>query len=165
MFEDLRRLNTFPLQLNILLFGVGRSPSVGKLLSFYLQYRKMIFRRSKSCSITLQRAHSLLKIPREPSSTIRDQLTQNSSSSTSVSRDQIKHAFRAAAKLHHPDLVRGGAGSALLGTTAKILSEAASATAPLSKVADTTIRECYEARELLLDYYVYGKAMVFGMEK
>ena len=125
----------------------------------------MIFRRPKSCSITLQRAHSLLKIPREPSGTIRDELTQNSSSSTSVSRDQIKHAFRAAAKLHHPDLVRGGAGSALLGTTAKILSEAASATAPLSKVANTTIRECYEARELLLDYYVYRKAMIFGMEK
>ena len=84
--------------------------------SFYLQHRRMIFRRPKSYSITLQRAHSLLKIPREPSSTI----SGSSSSSTSISREQIQHAFRAAAKLHHPDLLRGG-GSAVLGSsTAKI---------------------------------------------
>ena len=115
----------------------------------------MIFRRPKSYSITLQKAHSLLKIPREPSSTLRDELTQNgssSSSNSSVSRDQIQHAFRAAAKLYHPDLARGGGDSAMLGNTAKISETAA---APLiSKEANMAIRECYEARELLLDYYV-----------
>ena len=115
----------------------------------------MIFRRPKSYSITLQRAHSLLKIPREA----RNEITKNSSSSggggsnSNVSRDQIQHAFRAAAKLHHPDLVRGG-GSALLGTNKAKISQATSATAPLSTEANATIRECYEARELLLDYYV-----------
>mmetsp|Transcript_25256 Transcript_25256/g.36071 ORF Transcript_25256/g.36071 Transcript_25256/m.36071 type:complete len:194 (-) Transcript_25256:55-636(-) len=110
----------------------------------------MIFRRPKSYSITLQKAHSLLKIPRE-SSTISS--SSNSSSNSSVSRDQIQHAFRAAAKLHHPDLARGvGAGSALLGNVAKISETAA--TPLISKEANTAIRECYEARELLLDYYV-----------
>jgi len=108
---------------------------------------RMIFRRPKSYSITLQRAHSLLKIPREASSAIRDELTQSSSSSvSSLSRDQIQHAFRTSAKLHHPDLA--------LGNTAKISETAAAATAPLPKETNTTIRECYEARELLLDYYV-----------
>eukprot|EP00984_Skeletonema_dohrnii_P000799 scaffold240_cov106-Skeletonema_dohrnii-CCMP3373.AAC.8 len=108
---------------------------------------RMIFRRPKSYSITLQRAHSLLKIPREASNAIRDELTQSSSSRVSaLSRDQIQHAFRSAAKLHHPDLA--------LGKTAKISETAAAATAPLTKEANTTIRECYEARELLLDYYV-----------
>ena len=113
----------------------------------------MIFRRPKSYSITLQRAHSLLKIPREPSSTISG--SSSSSSSTSISREQIQHAFRAAAKLHHPDLLRGG-GSAVLGSsTAKISDAAAAAPSQLSKESNnTTIRECYEARELLLDYYV-----------
>ena len=104
----------------------------------------MIFRRPKSYSITLQKAHSLLKIPREPNI-----ISSSSISNSSVSRDQIQHAFRGAAKLHHPDLARGG-GGALLGNTAKI----SETVLPLSKEANTAIRECYEARELLLDYYV-----------
>ena len=54
------------------------------------------------------------------------------------SREQIQSAFRTAAKLHHPDLIN---------TNAKI------------KMNDTntTFRECHEARELLLDYYVRRK--------
>ncbi len=126
----------------------------------------MIFRHPKSYSITLQRAHSLLKIPRDATNTsIREELTQSSGSSSvcSLSRDQIQHAFREAAKRYHPDLARGGGSTAR--NTAKISLERAAAstttttttTAPplLSKEANTTtIRECYEARELLLDYYI-----------
>ena len=113
---------------------------------------RMIFRRPKSYSITLQRAHSLLKIPRDASSSIREGLSHSSSnnisSSSSLTSDQIQHAFREAAKRHHPDLVAGSSGSEL-GSRTKISVDTAA-----SKEANSTIRECYEARELLLDYYV-----------
>ena len=111
----------------------------------------MIFRRPKSYSITLQKAHSLLKIPRESSISSNSSSSSSSSNRSNVSRDQIQHAFRAAAKLHHPDLARG------FGNVAKISETTSTATAQplLSKEANNTaIRECYEARELLLDYYV-----------
>jgi len=52
------------------------------------------------------------------------------------SREKIQSAFRTAAKLHHPDLNT---------TNVKI------------KITNTTFRECHEARELLLDYYIRRK--------
>jgi len=121
----------------------------------------MIFRRPKSYSITLQRAHSLLKIPREDTTTtvlrVREELTQSISlSHGGPSRDQIQKAFREAAKRHHPDLARGVSSS--LGNNATNKSAETPLTkAAVSKEADSTIRECYEARELLLDYYIRKK--------
>ena len=52
-----------------------------------------------------------------------------------LSRDRIQEAFRAAAKRHHPDT----AGAADPGRRPS---------------ANETFRECNDARELLLDYYV-----------
>mmetsp|Transcript_4674 Transcript_4674/g.7263 ORF Transcript_4674/g.7263 Transcript_4674/m.7263 type:complete len:154 (-) Transcript_4674:508-969(-) len=77
----------------------------------------MIFRRRpKIYSLTLKRAHSLLKIPRE-------------TSPNQCSREQIQEAYRAAAKVYHPDA--GG--------------------------CTKSFRECHNARELLMDYYVHKK--------
>ena len=101
----------------------------------------MIFRRPKSYSITLHRAHSLLKIPRDGNG--------SDCSAAIISRDKIQHAFRAAAMRHHPDLVNS--------TSKSIESRSATATTTLNKEANTSIRECYEARELLLDYYIRKK--------
>jgi hypothetical protein len=114
----------------------------------------MIFRRPKSYSITLQRAHSLLKIPRDASNTTLIQSSTNNTNSvcTSLSRDQIQHAFREAAKRYHPDIIARSGGDE--NVAKKSLETAAAMAAPLSKEANTTIRECYEARELLLDYYI-----------
>ena len=111
--------------------------------------KAMIFRRSKSYSITLQRAHSLLKIPRDGELRITQSGNNNGSdcSAAIISRDQIQQAFRVAAKRHHPDL---------LNSTNKSI-ESRSVTATLNKEANTTFRECYEARELLLDYYIRKK--------
>lgn len=109
--------------------------------------KAMIFRRPKSYSITLQRAHSLLQIPRDGSATIRGELriTQSSNNNGSdcaaaiISRDQIQQAFRAAAKRHHPDLVN------FTNKSIESTSATATATATLNKEANTTFRECYEA--------------------
>ena len=115
----------------------------------------MIFRRPKSYSLTLQRAHSLLKIPRDGELRITQSINNNGSdcSAAKISRDQIQQAFRAAAKRHHPDLVNY--------TNQSIESTSATATATatktLNKEANTTFRECHEARELLLDYYIRKK--------
>ena len=93
----------------------------------------MIFRRPKSYSITLKRAHSLLKITKNDPKTsiISGEVTHGSSI---PSRVQIQEAFRTAAKCHHPDLA-----------------------SKANANANATFRECHEARELLLDYYVRRK--------
>lgn len=93
----------------------------------------MIFRRPSSYSITLKRAHSLLRIPRDQAISISGEVTHNG---CAPSQHQIQEAFRAAAKRHHPD----AAGS--------------QTTKP---DANKTFRECSDARELLLDYYVRRK--------
>ncbi|KAL7457554.1 hypothetical protein ACHAWC_009095, partial [Mediolabrus comicus] len=112
-----------------------------------------MFRRPKSYSITLHRAHSLLKIPRDGELRI-TQSSHNGSdcSAAIISRDQIQQAFRAAAKRHHPDLVNFTNRSSIESTSAT-----ATATSTLNKEANTTFRECHEARELLLDYYIRKK--------
>ena len=96
----------------------------------------MIYRRPKSYSITLKRAHALLKIPKSSNS---NTSIENDIVNNRPSREQIQSAFRTAAKLHHPDLINT--------TNSKI------------KMNDknTTFRECHEARELLLDYYTRRK--------
>ena len=102
----------------------------------------MIFRRPRSSyTITLKRAHSLLKIPRADSTTrisISGEVTQHHNANI-PSRDLIQEAFRAAAKRHHPDLV------------------AAQGQKATPSSANISFRECHEARELLLDYYVRQK--------
>lgn len=99
--------------------------------------RAMIFRRPKSYSITLHRAHSLLKIPRDGELRITQSGNNNGSDSTAaiISRDQIQKAFRAAAKRHHPDLVNTN-------QSIESTSAAATATSTLNKEANTTFREC-----------------------
>ena len=96
----------------------------------------MIFRRPKSYSITLKRAHALLKIPKSSNT---NTAIENDIVNNRPSREQIQSAFRTAAKLHHPDLIKT--------TNSKI------------KMNDTNtiFRECHEARELLLDYYIRRK--------
>ena len=91
----------------------------------------MIFRRPSSYSITLKRAHSLLNIPRSELKT--------TTAANVPSRVQIQDAFRAAAKRYHPDLVSSFADTANTATN------------------NITFRECHEARELLLDYYIRKK--------
>jgi len=96
----------------------------------------MIFRRPKpSYSITLKRAHSLLKIPRDSKTSISGEVNDR----IVPSRGRIQEAFRAAAKRHHPDIV-----------AVQTITKAKNNT-------NATFRECYEARELLLDYYVRRK--------
>jgi len=80
--------------------------------------------------MSLKRAHELLKIPR-------------SQSDERVSKLQIQSAFRSAARLHHPDLLRG--------------SRSVSVSAESSAESSELFRECSDARELLLDYYVRRK--------
>ena len=96
----------------------------------------MIFRQPKSYSITLKRAHSLLKIPRNSTSSTSIGLN-SPQSNVSPSREQILEGFRRAAKRHHPDLAKA------------------------SKCRDYDAKkifvECQEARELMLDYYVRRK--------
>ena len=92
----------------------------------------MIFCRPKSYSITLKCVHTLLEIPRDPAPSIHGrEVTQCSGI---PSRDQIQDAFRKAAKRHHPDTVGAAAHS--------------------RPNANKAFRECNDARELLLDYYV-----------
>ena len=79
--------------------------------------------------MSLKRAHELLKIPR-------------SQNDERVSKLQIQTAFRSAAMLHHPDL-RGG--------------RSVGASAESSAESSELFRECSDARELLLDYYVRRK--------
>ncbi|KAL7516361.1 hypothetical protein ACHAWX_001385 [Stephanocyclus meneghinianus] len=100
----------------------------------------MFFRRPKSYTITLQRAHSLLNLPRD------------STTSIVPSRDQIQEAFRAAAKRHHPDLA-----TTLRSTSTINLNNVGSAACSLAKANTAAFRECHEARELLLDYYIRRK--------
>lgn len=111
----------------------------------------MFYRRPKSYTITLQRAHSLLKIPRDSSTSIGGEAAELVNV---PSRDRIQEAFRAAAKRHHPDLAPSSNQSAIkrskqtLGSTFQSISKADNT---------VTFRECHEARELLLDYYVRRK--------
>lgn len=108
----------------------------------------MIFRVKKTYSITLKRAHSLLGIPKyyPPQSNIsHGQVGQVNS----ISREQIQEAFRKAAKCYHPDIVAAAGGVDAAATTAH---------SPTTKLdANRTFRECNEARELLLDYYINRK--------
>eukprot|EP00804_Cyclotella_cryptica_P015531 CCRYP_003563-RA/>CCRYP_003563-RA protein AED:0.17 eAED:0.18 QI:0/0/0.5/1/0/0/2/131/161 len=103
----------------------------------------MFFRRPTSYTITLQRAHSLLNIPRD------------STTSIVPSRDQIQEAFRAAAKRHHPDLANGA--GTLRSNPAANLKNVGSTAYSTAKTDTVAFRECHEARELLLDYYVRRK--------
>ena len=96
----------------------------------------MIFRRPSSYSITLKRAHSLLNIPR-------GELKTTTTTPNVPSREQIQDAFRAAAKRHHPDIVSSSADTANTKTNSNDIS--------------ITSRQCHEARELLLDYYIRKK--------
>lgn len=104
----------------------------------------MFYRRPKSYTITLQRAHSLLKIPRDSSTSIGGEAAELVNV---PSRDRIQEAFRAAAKRHHPDLAPSSNQSAIkrskqtLGSTFQSISKADNT---------VTFRECHEARELLL---------------
>ena len=93
----------------------------------------MIFRRPiSSYSITLKRAHSLLNLPNNSKTSI---TTGETTHKNVPSRDQIKEAFRTAAKRHHPDLQ----------------------TQKTHTASNTIFRECHEAKELLLDYYIHKK--------
>lgn len=96
------------------------------------QSSTMIF-RPRQHSMSLKRAHELLKISRS-----------QSDERVCVSKLQIQTAFRSAALLHHPDLRRG---SRSVGVGAESSAAASS----------ELFRECSEARELLLDYYVRHK--------
>ncbi|EJK47882.1 hypothetical protein THAOC_33370 [Thalassiosira oceanica] len=82
--------------------------------------------------MSLKRAHELLKISRS-----------QSDERVCVSKLQIQTAFRSAALLHHPDLRRG--------------SRSVGVSAESSAASSELFRECSEARELLLDYYVRHK--------
>ena len=104
----------------------------------------MFFRRPKSYTITLQRAHSLLKIPRDPPVSA----GAEGAHSNGPSREMIQEAFRDAAKLHHPDLASKNAAK---------LSKFGSTFRSSKRDTNITFRECHEARELLLDYYVRQK--------
>lgn len=108
----------------------------------------MIFRRPKSYTITLQRAHSLLKIPRDSITSTTEEV------SSGPSREQISEAFRGAAKRHHPDLATSSSGTTAVGNASRQVNQSGTA-AKLD--ASVTFRECHEARELLLDYYVHRK--------
>ena len=105
----------------------------------------MFFQRPKSYTITLQQAHSLLKISRDSTKSITGETHLNI-----PSRDQIQDAFRAAAKLHHPDLATSGA-------YVNNLRDLGSTVDATVKSNAQMFRECHEARELLLDYYVRRK--------
>jgi hypothetical protein len=125
--------------------SIHRSDSIASIAS------NMIFRARKSYSITLKRAHNLLGIPKDPppsSSISHGQVEQ-----VHISREQIQEAFRKAAKCYHPDIIAaaGRAGDNTATTTA------AQTTQTIKNDANRTFRECNEARELLLDYYVNRK--------
>ena len=97
----------------------------------------MIFRRPTSYSITLKRAHTLLNLP-----IYSNNKTSIRNNKNVPSRDQIQQAFRAAAKRYHPDL-----------QTQKTTSHSSASNT-------TTFRECHEARELLLDYYIHKNKFI-----
>lgn len=101
----------------------------------------MFFRKLKSHPITLKRAHSLLNIPRES--------LNSETAKLSPSRDQIQEAFRKAAKRCHPDLSEMVKDCNRLGNSTFQLTA--------KEDANVAFRECIEARELLLDYYVRRK--------
>eukprot|EP00956_Cyclotella_meneghiniana_P042062 scaffold248343_cov115-Cyclotella_meneghiniana.AAC.2 len=105
----------------------------------------MLFRRPKTYTITLQRAHTLLKIPRDSITSTTEELQSG------PSREQILEAFRGAAKRHHPDLASGIA----FGNASSRQVNQSTTAAKLD--TSVTFRECHEARELLLDYYVHRK--------
>ena len=110
----------------------------------------MIFRVRKSYSITLKRAHNLLGIPKDPPPIIHGHVGQVNS----ISREQIQEAFRKAAKCYHPDILAASGGVDAAVTTTTTTEQARTRT----KIdANRTFRECNEARELLLDYYVNRK--------
>ena len=103
----------------------------------------MIFRVRKSYSITLK-PHNLLGIPEDPPPIIHGQVGQ----ANRISREQIQEAFRKAAKCYHPDILAASGGVDAAAATAE-------QTRTTTKIdANRTFRECNEARELLLDYYV-----------
>ena len=104
----------------------------------------MFFRRPKSYTITLQRAHSLLNIPRDSPIFASAEVTRPNG----PSREKIQEAFREAAKLCHPDLASKNSAKS---------SELGSITTSTKGEANVKFRECHEARELLLDYYVRRK--------
>ena len=112
----------------------------------------MIFRARNSYSITLKRAHNLLGIPKDPpppsSSISHGQVGQ-----VHISREQIQEAFRKAAKCYHPDII-AAAGRAV---DTAATTTTAQTTQTIKNDANRTFRECNEARELLLDYYVNRK--------
>lgn len=103
----------------------------------------MIFRVKKSYSITLKRAQSLLGIPKDPPPSNIGH-GQEVGQINSISREQIQEAFRKAAKCYHPDIAAAAATTAQATPTTKL-------------DANRTFRECNEARELLLDYYINRK--------
>ncbi|KAL7536192.1 hypothetical protein ACHAXR_006981 [Thalassiosira sp. AJA248-18] len=117
----------------------------------------MIFRRPNSYSITLKRAHSLLRIPRNTtiSATSGGEGLLLNKANNIPSRDQIQEAFRAAAKRYHPDTTAAGANAAAISSTA-ITSNNINKTAKKLH-ANKIFRECNDARELLLDCYVRRK--------
>ena len=109
----------------------------------------MIFRRPKLYLITLKRAHSLLKIPKNSTTTsiISGEVVTHGSV-VRPSRDEIQDAFRLAAKRHHPDLaIKAG------GVAKNINKNSKSNNDDATKL----FRECHDARELLLDHYVRRK--------
>jgi len=112
----------------------------------------MIFRARNSYSITLKRAHNLLGIPKDPpppsSSISHGQVGQ-----VHISREQIQEAFRKAAKCYHPDII-AAAGRAV---DTAATTTTAQTTQTIKNDANRTFRECNEARELLLDYYIHRK--------
>mmetsp|Transcript_27527 Transcript_27527/g.58153 ORF Transcript_27527/g.58153 Transcript_27527/m.58153 type:complete len:191 (+) Transcript_27527:185-757(+) len=107
----------------------------------------MIFRRPKSYTITLTRAHSLLNIPNNSTTTSIGSgeaiASANHGGVAIPSRDQIQEAFRRAAKRHHPDLAKS--------------SSKSKCNSNKEYDAKKMFRECHDARELLLDYYVRRK--------
>jgi hypothetical protein len=112
----------------------------------------MFFRRPKSYSITLKRAHTLLDIPRKSQTCSSGDLT----GSNGPSRDQILTAIRAAAKRHHPDIASSSKASISTRTELKgpgVKNICSTTTIDANKM----FRECHEARDLLLDYYVRRK--------